>query len=270
MEVNALSINMIRILNVLKKKWFIVVILAVVCGFGSYYYTSNFVPKQYRASVRMYVYNEETTYTVNGQTYTQEITASDLSFRTLVINDCLVAVTLPDVIDEVNTNLKNAGFSTKISAGNISTEAEGSTRFFDIYLTAGNPDLCNEAIELLADASLEKIEDLLRVDNVRAVAFNKAGGPISPNVTSSATSGTFIGVVIAMAIIALIAISDRTIKNEEEFNEMFPEVAVIGSIPEFSLSAEKAAAAKGRKTSMRYGGGSGSLPADLNSFKMGN
>ncbi|MBQ6570152.1 MAG: hypothetical protein IJL87_07830 [Clostridia bacterium] len=270
MESTPTSINFIRILNVLKKRWILVVLLAVIFGFGSHYYSSNFITKRYRASVQMYVYNEEKSYTVNGQTYTNGITAADLGLRSLVISDCLVVCSLPDVIDNVNTGLKNAGYSKRISAGNISASADQTTRFFTISVTCDDQKTCNKACELIADASLKKIKDLLKVDNVRAVSYHKSGGPISPNVASNTTSGVCFGIAVALGIIALMAMGDRTIKNEDEFNDLFPGVPVIGAIPEFNLANEKLAAARGRKSSGKSSKAGKELPSDLGSFKSDN
>lgn len=251
MENTAISIDIIRILNVLKKRWFIVAILTVVFGFGSYYYTANFVPKSYSASVQMYVYSKDTSYTVGGQTISQGQSASDLNLRALLINDCLEAVKLPDVVDDVNKGLKSAGISKKISSGNISTSVKEDTRFFFINLTTGDPELCNKGIRLLADVGLKKIDALLQVDNVQIVSYSDAGGAVYPNVTASARNGAGVGLVIGIVIIVLMSMADRTIKDEDEFSGLFGNIAVIGSIPEFNLSAERSAANKARKSAQR-------------------
>jgi len=253
MENTAISISIIRILNVLKKRWFIVVALTLICGIGSYYYTANFVPKSYRATVQMYVYSKESSYTINGQTFTQTQaqTAGDLSLRSLLINDCLEAVKLPDVVENVNKDLKSAGISKQIFSGNISTSVKEETRFFFISLTTGDPELCNKGIRFLADESLKKIEKLLQVDNIQIVSYSDAGGPVSPNATASARNAAGVGFIIGMVVIILMAMADRTVKDEEEFSGLFGDIPVIGSIPEFNLSAERSAANKARKSAQR-------------------
>lgn len=251
MENTAISINVIRILNVLKKRWYIAVALTVIFGIASYYYTANFIPKSYRATVQMYVYSKENTYTVNGQTITQGPNAGDLNLRALLINDCLEAVKLSDVVEKVNKGLEKENVKGRISAGNISSSAKEGTRFFYISVTSGSAELCNKAIRLLADASLDKIDNLLQVDNIQVVGYTNAGGPVSPNIPANTRNGAGIGLLAGLGIIVLMSTADRTIKCEEEFTGLFPNVPVIGSIPEFNLSSERSAANKARKYAQR-------------------
>lgn len=79
----------------------------------------------------------------------------------------------------------------------------------------------------------------MSVDNIEKISQSQAYGPIVANPKSAGMKGAAAGAVIGILIIVIVAFSDRTVKNDDEFAALFPDIPVIGTIPEFNLQTER-------------------------------
>lgn len=238
MNQQSAPVNLIRVWNVFKKMWIVVLVLAVIGGGAFYLYTKSTSTPVYRAEAIMYATKlEDNQYnSLTGQT--SGVSASDLSLRTLLLNDCIYLANSPLVVDDVNKELEKSGFG-KIYSGQISAEPVESTRYFKVTVVTTSPEMSNKALSALCTSIQNQVKRIMSVDNIEKISQSQAYGPIVANPRTSGMKGAAAGIVVGMLIIVIIAFSDRTVKNDDEFAALFPDIPVIGTIPEFNLQTER-------------------------------
>lgn len=233
------TVNLLRVWNVFKKMWIIVVVLAIIGGISFYFYTKLTSTPVYRAEAIMYATKLEDNQYNNGiGNQSSGVSASDLSLRTLLLNDCIYLANSPLVVDDVNKELQKSGFG-RISSGQISAEAVESTRYFRVTVVTTSPEMSNKVLTELCVSIQTQVKRIMSVDNIEKISQSQAVGPIVANPRTSAIQGAALGIALGALIILIIAFSDRTIKNDDEFVALFPDVPVIGTIPEFNLQTER-------------------------------
>ena len=69
--------------------------------------------------------------------------------------------------------------------------------------------------------------------------------PSSPSVIKNTVLGGLVGGVLTAAIIVVMALFDNVIHTEEDLTSEFPDISVIGVIPDFKSEKHKTAGNKG-------------------------
>lgn len=239
------TVNLLRIWRVFKKLWYVVVILTLVGAGIVYYHTKTTSVPVYTAYATLYAtqLNDSGQYTTATGQQVSSVNASDLSLRTLLLNDCIYLSTSDVVLNQTNEVLLEQGYS-KVSAGQISASIVEDTRYFTLSLTTSNPEQSNKGLMELCTALQEQTVRIIQVDNIEKISQINATAPIMASPLRESVKGAGVGFVIGFGLLLLIVFTDRTIKNEEDFESVFPKINVIGTIPEFDLNAERNAAKK--------------------------
>ena len=62
-------------------------------------------------------------------------------------------------------------------------------------------------------------------------------GPSSPSVTRNTAIGFLLGLLVSIAVVVLLDLTNTVIRSEKDLNTLFEEIPVLGVIPELSTKS---------------------------------
>ena len=105
-----------------------------------------------------------------------------------------------------------------------------------LNVVANNADDAFIIANAIADIAPEKITEIMNGSVIKIVDYaDKPKGPSSPNVVKNIVFGIALGLIFSVAVVILLELNDSTIKSERDIKEIFPDIPIIGVIPEISI-----------------------------------
>lgn len=210
--------------HTLRKYVVLLIVAAVVCGVGAYFYTEYFIPEQYKASATVIVNNRASD---SQYIYPSEISSSqDLAeLYSIIIKSDTV---LEQVIDDLDLNLSYEQLRNSVTVQTVS-----STQVVEISMVGTDPEYIKSIVAKFVEYSkpmiLEKVE-AGSVKDLNEAAVSNNGNPISPNKSKNAMMGGIAGFVIVAAIVLLKELLNTKIKSENDVTNTL-NVPLLGVIP---------------------------------------
>lgn len=218
------TVDLLHVLTFLWHRIWIIILAGVLASGAAFVYSEYFEAPQYSAKVQLMVKNS-TKAESSDIKYDLSLTASELSAaQSLVVTykEILVgSTTMNQVIDLINERYEvpeEDSYTPKKLASMIEVEPVENTAILAITVTAENPKnaaiIANCIAEVLplrvVDETLD-LKPLAIVDKADEDVANK----VSPNVVSSAIKGGAVGVILAILVMAVAAVVDSSIHDED-------------------------------------------------------
>ncbi len=230
------ELNLLDLLLYLKKHLLILLAATIVFALAGFVYTKVFVTPTYTASTRMYVLTK---------TYEDKVVTSDIQISTYLNKDCEILITGKNVTSKVIEEL-GLNMSPGALAGKITVTVPENTRVLQIDIVDTDPQRAAAIANCVREVASQQFKEIMDVEAVRTVyEADVPGGPSAPNAQRNAILGGLIGLVLAIAIFAVIFMLDDTIRTEDDVTH-YLGLPVLGVIP--SSSELNDAAPKGRKS----------------------
>lgn len=221
------ELDLAYILDILKKRWWIVVLSAILCAALAMSYSKFFVTPMYRSTAIVYVEPiiETQTYSISaesaGFSYAQRIIASDIEI--LKTGDFF-----SDVSDAINNK-----YSAAQLASMVSYTAIENTLLFSYSSVAETPEDALNIANAIKELAPDKLSIISTASTAKVVdppvlaksAFNNNGAQLT-------ALGFVLGVVLSLGILILVEMLDIRIKSEDDFHNTY-EIPVLGSVPNF-------------------------------------
>ena len=245
------TIDLLKLCKVLLNKAWLLIIVALLFAIVSFVVTKNMIKPEYKATSKLYVFNKSDVGTSGA------VSSSDISTSKILVNTYIVVLqsdsVLGQVVDTISEYQGKEGFEylgtepyttgqlrQMISAGSIN-----STESFSVTVTAHDP----YQAKFINDAILYFLPDeIIRVVKAGAVEIiDKASiptKPSSPSIMKNTVLGGFVGGVLTAAIIVVMSLFDNLIHTEEDLQSEFPDINVIGVIPDYKSDSRKYGAYK--------------------------
>ena len=245
------TIDLLKLCKVLLEKIWLLIIVAVLFAAVAFVYTRTMIKPEYQATSKLYVFNKSD-FGSSGA-----VSSSDISTSKVLVNTYIVVLqsdsVLGQVVDTISEYQGKEGFeylgtepyTTKQLRDMISAGSINNTESFSVTVTAHDP---YEA-KFINDAILYFLPDeIIRVVKAGAVEIiDKASiptAPSAPSVIKNTVLGGLVGGVLTAAIIVVMALFDNVIHTEEDLADEFPDISVIGVIPDFKSEKRKAGGVK--------------------------
>lgn len=219
------------ILNAVIRKIWIVVLCAILCAATAYVYFSTFVSPVYRASASIIIANGAISTDKAEYIASTNITASTSMLSTCV--DILKTKNAYDFLTEEFNNKYNA--KNYMSMTNISIRSDDSL-FIDIRVSNTSKTLAIKVANALAERAPEYIKSFIPSAEVTPADFADSAVVVSPRVMLMTATAGFMGAVIPLVILVIVAISDTTVKGEDDLTDKY-NVAILGNVPDFDISS---------------------------------
>lgn len=205
-EMDEDSINLVDLFHALLRKWWVLVISAIIGAIIAGAVTVGFMTPQYKAKAMIYIYNKTTSVT----------SLADLQIGSQLAVDFQIVATTREVVDAVISKLElDTTYEQMVKWVSI-TNPQGS-HILSIETTNPDPALAARISNTLADELRTRIADVMNTDEPsvveRAVVPAKPSSPSLPRNVLLGGGGCF---TAAAAIICATFLMDDTIKTSDD------------------------------------------------------
>ena len=231
------QLDIFEMLRVLWHNILVIILVAVIGGAIAFGYTFFFVKPTYTATTTLYV--NRSSFSLGGANFS---ITSGLSTDTLVDIYGLIVksrTTLEEGADEAGLKISSGALSNMISTSSTSSGA------FNITVTSSDPVQAELIANTVAKILPDRIANIIDGSSVRIIDYAIIPSTrSSPDYMKSTGIGILVGVAVSVALILLRYFlsqnSDVAIHSTDELKGLYPEMAVLATIPDMRVNGKNA------------------------------
>lgn len=230
------EISIVDIIQLLKKKWWIVVVSFIITSGIAFGYTKLYIPSTYLSRGMLYVNNTNAINRDNLQNPTN---------RNINLSDLVASKTLAATYIEI---LNSDSFMRKVSVNSgmyesvsrlrsmISINAKNDTEILEVRVIHTNPEKAAIIAETFLKNSIDELTNVFKggsvdiIDNAVVPLY-----PIGPNKIKNTVMGSIFGIILGLIIVFVLDIFDNRVKSQEDLVNKFG-IPVLGMIPSLKSS----------------------------------
>ncbi len=221
------TIDLMHIFKTILHWFWIVVIAAVAFGAIGFSYSKFILKPTYSSSVLLYVNNGSLE---NGSN--NNITQSDINTSQTLVKTYTEILKNRTTLEQVAEKM-GEGYSAGILNGMIRAGSSNNTEFMKVTVVAGDPEEAAKIANTVADVLPSRISEIIEGATMKVVdSAIPNPNKIAPNVSGTTVKFAVIGFVIAVLALAVVALLDDTVHDEEYIlqNYNYPILAKIPNL----------------------------------------
>lgn len=204
-----------------KIKW--ILLAGAVCAIAAFLVSKLLMTPMYTSSTKIYVLSKQNS---------EAMSYNDLQMSTQLAEDCASLIksrtVTSQVIETMGLNMTDEELADCVSIGDTS----GSGRVIEITVTYPDAAMAQkiaDSIREVASGNFVEIMDLQAVNTVEEANLPKS--PSSPSVKKYTIIGLLGGIVLAMAVVVIVHITNDKIRTQDDV-EKYLGLSVLGVIPD--------------------------------------
>lgn len=231
-----IEIDLGEVFHLVISKLGVIILSGILLGVLSIIGTMLFITPKYESTTKIMVLNKQDNNT---------LTSADMQTSTQLTKDYAELIQSRTVLEGVIVQL-NLDMTYKKMLNKVSVETSSDSRIVSISVTDEDPYTASEIANAVRDMAAEHIQSVMDIEAVNVVdTANIPNEKASPSLAKNGVIGGLLGVIIAMAAVIIIYLTNDTIKVEEDV-ERYLGLSVLGSIP-FSEKESRSKKKKSRK-----------------------
>ena len=231
-----IEIDLGEVFHLVISKLGVIILSGILLGVLSIIGTMLFITPKYESTTKIMVLNKQDNNT---------LTSADMQTSTQLTKDYAELIQSRTVLEGVIAQL-NLDMTYKEMLNKVSVETSSDSRIVSISVTDEDPYTASENANAVRDMAAEHIQSVMDIEAVNVVdTANIPNEKASPSLAKNGVIGGLLGVIIAMAAVIIIYLTNDTIKVEEDV-ERYLGLSVLGSIP-FSEKESRSKKKKSRK-----------------------
>ena len=231
-----IEIDLGEVFHLVVSRLGVILLSGILLGVLSIIGTMLFITPKYESTTKIMVLNKQ-----NSDT----LTSADMQTSTQLTKDYAELIQSRTVLEGVIAQL-NLDMSYKELLDKVSVETSSDSRIVSICVTDEDPYTASEIANAVRDMAAEHIQSVMDIEAVNVVdSANIPNEKSSPSLAKNGVIGGVLGVIIAMAAVIIIYLTNDTIKVEEDV-ERYLGLSVLGSIP-FSEKESRSKKKKSRR-----------------------
>lgn len=222
------EIDILRLLQIIWKRAWIIGIVTVVFCVVTYLYSALLITPTYRSDFTAYVDNRMATAESNGSTTTSDLNAS--IYLTYLYEDIILSRSvLNDAAAECGLD-----YTYKQLKSMVTTSVAEDAALITVSVTATDPLEAMQLATAIADVAPDHVARMKDGSSMRIL-----DAPILPEQkyapinTRNALLGAVLGFVLSVVIVLIVDLSNDIVREAEELEHRY-NVIVIGTIPDLS------------------------------------
>lgn len=220
MENTENTIEFTRILQIIKKNLWLLILLPIIFLLLSVVLTFFVLKPQYQASTQVLV---------NQKKEAKNVGVQEVQGNIQLVNTYAEILKSPRILDKVSKDYNKYSSEELNKMVNVKTQA--NSQILNINVTDYNKKKSEDIANKVANVFKDDMPHIMNVDNVSILSTaNGTAEKVSPKTSVNLIIGLFVGLVLAIFIIALKEMLDKRIKSEEDVEREL-NVPVLGSIP---------------------------------------
>lgn len=220
MENTENTIEFTRILQIIKKNLWLLILLPIIFLLLSVVLTFFVLKPQYQASTQVLV---------NQKKEAKNVAVQEVQGNIQLVNTYAEILKSPRILDKVSKDYNKYSSEELNKMVNVKTQA--NSQILNINVTDYNKKKSEDIANKVANVFKDDMPHIMNVDNVSILSTaNGTAEKVSPKISVNLIIGLFVGLVLAIFIIALKEMLDKRIKSEEDVEREL-NIPVLGSIP---------------------------------------
>ena len=231
-----IEIDLGEVFHLVISKLGVIILSGILLGVLSIIGTMLFITPKYESTTKIMVLNKQDNNT---------LTSADMQTSTQLTKDYAELIQSRTVLEGVIAQL-NLDMTYKEMLNKVSVETSSDSRIVSISVTDEDPYTASEIANAVRDMAAEHIQSVMDIEAVNVVdTANIPNEKASPSLAKNGVIGGLLGVIIAMAAVIIIYLTNDTIKVEEDV-ERYLGLSVLGSISEKESRSKKKKSRKRR------------------------
>ena len=215
MENTENTIEFTRILQIIKKNLWLLILLPIIFLLLSVVLTFFVLKPQYQASTQVLV---------NQKKEAKNVAVQEVQGNIQLVNTYAEILKSPRILDYNK-------YSSEELNKMVNVKTQANSQILNINVTDYNKKKSEDIANKVANVFKDDMPHIMNVDNVSILSTaNGTAEKVSPKISVNLIIGLFVGLVLAIFIIALKEMLDKRIKSEEDVEREL-NVPVLGSIP---------------------------------------
>ena len=222
------EISLLDIVNALLRRWWAIVVTAVVFGLCGFIYCELFATPTYVASGSTVI---STGTSIVGAEENTSMKSSDVSITLALSNSFVDILSSRGLYEEVADNYDFGYTANELKRMTTVTGREDSL-VADITVRSASVEESVKIVNAILEESQDYMKSKMPAVVVSPLDTAKGASLYSPRTAMTTALLTIVGALIAAVVVFLFSYYDTTIKGEEDIARNFG-MAVLGSIPDF-------------------------------------
>lgn len=215
------EIDLLEVLHVLLDRFWIILLSGIAGGLVFIAATLLFITPQYESTTKMYVLSKQDNNT---------ITSSDMQTSLSLTKDYAELIKSRTVTESVISKL-DLELTHEELLNKMSINSATDTRILSISVRDKDPYVACEIANSVRDVAANHIKKVMDINAVNVVEqANIPEEKCSPSTAKNGMIGVLLGIIISVAIIMIVYITNDTIKTQEDV-ERYLQLSVLGTIP---------------------------------------
>lgn len=224
------EISLLDIVSALLRKWWMIVIAALICGLSAFIYCEVAATPQYTATGST-VFTAGTSI-LGGAEDSASMKSSDVSI-TLALSNSFVDILSSRNLYETIAEKYDFGYSAIQLKNMTKVAGREDSLIVDVTVQSGSVEESVEIVNAILDESPEYIKSKMPAAVVAPLDRARGAVQSSPRTAFTTILFTLAGALLSSFIVFLFSYYDNTIKGEEDIARTF-NMSVLGSIPDFA------------------------------------
>ena len=207
-------------LRVLKRKWWIVAVLAAISCLAVFVYSSYYVQPAYQASTDLIVNKpaDTTEGAVQGQ-----VDQNSINTNLMLINTYKQIVKSPAVLSQVLEANPDLGLTTQELKDKITIDSVRDTQMMTISVQDGSYDRAATIVTAVSNVFRERVSTVMNLNNVSVLnAADPAENPAPVNTNHNVLYlfALMVSILLGFGIIFLLDYLDDSVKSEHQIEQV--------------------------------------------------
>ncbi len=221
------TIDLVHILKtVWKRVWIIVLsgLLAALIGFSC---SAFIIPPKYSSEIMLYVNNSS--FSLGNTSFS--ISSSEISAAQSLVKTYIVMLKNRTTLEQV---IQKTGVPYKYEElyGMVEAESVNETEVLKVTVTSEDPYEATKIVNCIAEVLPNRISEIIEGSSMEVVDAGVVNlQKVSPSITKYTAVGFILGVLLSTVIIAVLAMLDDTIHDEEYILKAY-DFPILAKIPD--------------------------------------
>lgn len=234
------DVNLLDIIHLLRKRWWIMLIAAIVLAVGAVIYSEITYKPTYTTTVKIYVKGD--LQSTEGSSANDDVSAATWAQR--VVKNYMEILKSEDFMEIVSTKFEKEysedweeqEYGSKWLSNSVKFQPIENTSIFTVSITTKYKDHSLHLGKVFEEEASKHIEDITgkKVIEISDHAREASSPTNDKNLVRNVVMGVLIGVLASFLVVFIIDISDVRIKKEEDIVDNYP-VPLLGTIPNFEV-----------------------------------
>jgi len=226
MNNNELTVNIGDIFKVFLRRWWIVLLVAVIVFASTYIVANSTYREEYTSKSTIMVRNPEENLSASSSAYYYDLTKT-------AVNDCQILMTsrtaLYYVIDELSLDEIGITYGKLLSMIDITGYTD--SHVLEVSVTSDDPDLSKEIVDTLCAVGAKQIQSHIDFATARVIDEGTLNRHPSNSVNIQlAIILALVAAIVTLGVFVVVSIADDKIRTSEDIEKRLG-LSVLGVIP---------------------------------------